>query len=140
SEREIDQAARDSRSRSARRAARYAARGIHVLWRAVMHVSTQQAVGELVRYRLADQDCPRRDQPLDSAGGGSRRWMAAQPVRIAAAGHVAGHVVKILGGESEPFERPAGPARKVHLGVTAERAQRIEDGGIEGHGSLWRNQ
>ena len=82
--------------------------------RAVEGVLAEDPERDLVGDRLADQRRAGVEQALDRPGMARRDRMLSRPVRVAAAGRVAGDVEEILGGERQPGERAAGSSGDSH--------------------------
>src|ERR1044071_2910215 len=88
-----------------------------------MLVLAFQAECELICDRLADQSRAGAQQAIDGLGRRRGRQLSALPMGIAATGHVAGDVQKILGDEGEAVERARSGRRQACPGTGNEGAE-----------------
>ncbi len=125
-ERGVAQPLGHRRGRARRGAAGHAVGRLRVERGAVEGILAEDAERDLVGDGLADQARAGVEQALHGPGVARRDGMRPAPVRVAAAGRVAGHVEQILGRERQAGERAARSA-----GDTQHRAGHEGTGHVE---------
>ncbi len=121
----IDQPRRRRRGRAARRAAGNTAGCVDVYGRAVMGVLTHQAVGQFIRVGFAGEIGAGIQQALQGRRCRLGGRMGGQPIRVATARYVPGHIEHVLGAKIEAGERPRRRALEGDVGLPAKGANFI---------------